>query len=350
MIETRRSTRTAPRAAFRSLSRAFATLATLALAPAALSQTPPAARPAVPPAAAPQTGPIIADPPGVDFGLIDPGTKVSATIKLLNPLDVPVTIKVAKPSCTCTTVDMVGKVIPAKGSIDMPMSLKTSHSVGKRGAVIDLVFEGINQAMTVKLEAETAYAVRANPPYIDALAPERMTGFFEVRSADGAAFEVLSVDGRPAVRADGKPMAPATQHVLRYDFKTPQKSVPPFLIVETTHPKTPLLDLRVRHETTRITPMISFAEFRANLGVIPAKGSTEYELEIKHLGNARIDQVTSLNPAAKTEVVSQNSDGSSVLVKFRFTDLSLPKGVFLFPCRFTSGQKSGDYWLYGVIR
>lgn len=349
MTDLCRRARRFPLPATRALALGAALLC--GIAQRGLAQTAPAAtRPPAPAAPAPQTGPIIADPPGVNFGLIEPGTKVSATIRLLNPLDVPVTIKVAKPSCTCTTVDMVGKVIPAKGSIEMPMSLKTSQSVGKRGAVIDLVFDGINQAMTVKLEAETAYAVRANPPYIDALAPERMTGFFEVRSSDGSPFEVVSVDGRPAARADGKPMAPALQHVLRYDFNTPQKAVPPFLVVETTHPKCPLLDLRVRHESTRISPMLSFAEFRANLGVIAAKGSTEYELEVKHMGDGRIDQVTSLNPAAKTEVVSQTSDGSSVLVKFRFTDNSLPKGVFLFPCRFVSGQKSGDYWLYGVVR
>ena len=113
----------------------------------------------------------MADPPGVDFGIVEPGTLVSSTIKLINPFDRPVLIKQATPTCTCTTVDMAGKTIPAGGFIEMPMSMKTSRAVGKKFAQIALVFEGIPVPLAVKLDAETAYAVRANPTFVDALAP-----------------------------------------------------------------------------------------------------------------------------------------------------------------------------------
>lgn len=336
-------------------------VAALGFSDPSFAQTPPASIPATspttpglpPPAPAGQAipGPMKADPPGVDFGVVEPGTTVSATIKLVNPLDRPVTIKMAKPSCTCTTVDMVGKVIPAMGTIDMPMSMKTAHSVGKRSAQINLVFEGINQVLGVRIDAETAYAVRANPPFIDALAAERMKGFFELISTDGVPFTVRAVDGKPPESPDGKPMAPAPRHIVRYDFtRDPTAKVPPFLIVETDHPKCPLLDLRVRHESTRITPALGFAEYRANLGVLAPKGNGEFELEIKHMGAARVSRVSSLNAAAKTELLEQKSDGDSLLVKVRFEDLGLPKGMFLFPCRFESGVKTADFLLYGVIR
>ena len=303
-------------------------------------------------AAAPAApGPIIADPPGVDFGVVEPGAKVSATIKLVNPLDVPVKIKLAKPSCTCTTVDVTGKTIPARGSIEMPMALKTSNSVGKRSASIDLVFEGVAQLLSVRIDAETAYAVRANPPFIDALAAERMTGSIELVASDGVAFRVLTVNGRAAQNADGSAMLAAERHTVRYDFHAlPTRPVPPFLIVETDHPKCPLLDLRVRHETTKISPALAFAEFRGNMGLLSAKGSSEYEILIKHAGDARISLVSSLNPAARIELLEQTADGDSLLVRFRLTDVALPEGMFLFPCRFTSGQKSADFWLYGSIR
>jgi hypothetical protein len=74
--------------------------------------------------------PIVADPPGADFGIVAPGTVVASTIKLINPFDRPVRILEAKPSCTCTTVDMKGKVIPEKGFLEMPMSMKTANSIG----------------------------------------------------------------------------------------------------------------------------------------------------------------------------------------------------------------------------
>ncbi len=276
---------------------------------------------------------------------------VKAMIKLINPLDRPVTIKVAQPSCTCTTVDVTGKVIPARGFLEMPMSMKTPHSVGPKTAQVQLVFEGYGQLLKVRIDAETAYAVRANPAFIDALAPERMQGFFELTAADGTPFVVQSVAGKPAVTADGKPMTAATRQVLRYDFTQPAGAkVPPFLIVETDHPKCPVLDLRVRHETTRIAPALNFAEYRANVGVVAVGASSEFELEIKHMGAARVGAATSLNPAAKTELLEQKSDGDSLLVKVRFTNLSLPSGVFLLPCQFTSGAKSADLLLYGTVR
>ena len=90
--------------------------------------------------------------------------------------------------------------------------------------------------------------------------------------------------------------------------------------------------------------------FRANLGVLAPKGNGEFELEIKHMGAARVSRVSSLNAAAKTELLEQKSDGDSLLVKVRFEDLGLPKGMFLFPCRFESGVKTADFLLYGVIR
>lgn len=301
-------------------------------------------------------GPIKADPPSVDFGIVEPGSTVSAVIKLINPLDRDVRIRAAKPSCTCTTIDMVGKLIPAGGSIEMPMSIKTSHTPGTKPAVVNMAFDGFDQVLVVKIEAETAYAVRATPNFIDALAAERMTGTFELVSSDGTPFVVTSVDGRAPVATDGAPMQPAVRHALRYDFTSPSPlskgvlNVPPFLIVETNHPKCPILDLRVRHETTRITPAFGFAEFRANCGVLSPKGSTEFELEIKHMGAARIGSVVSLNPKARTEIVSQKPDGSSVLVTVRVTDLGLPPGPFLFPCRFSGNGKQSDFWLFGSVR
>ena len=304
-------------------------------------------------------GPIIADPPVADFGIVEPGTTVARTIRIVNPLDQPVKIRLAKPSCTCTTVDMTGKTIPARGFLEMPMSMKTPLSVGKKTAQVNMVFEGLKQLLVVRLEAETAYAVRANPPYIDALAPERMKGFFEVLSTDGKPFTVRTVAGRPAKTVDGAPQKPAERQVVTYDF-TDGGAVPPFLVVETDHPACPVLDLRVRHETTRIAPALGFAEYRANLGALAPKASTTFELEIKHAGADRVAAVESLDPRAKTELVGQRADGDSVLAIVKVEDLGLPAGTFLFPCRFTStggaaggaaGQpKSADFWLYGTVR
>ena len=292
------------------------------------------------------------EPAIADFGIVEPGTVVSKTIKLINPLDRPVLIRLARPSCTCTTVDMTGKTIPAKGSIEMPMSMKTSLSVGRKTAQVNMVFEGLEQLLEIKLVAETSYAVRANPAYIDALAPERMKGFFELLSNDGTPFTVKTVDGRPAESADGSPMKPATRQVVRYDLTKPglQNAVPPFLIVETDHPKCPALDLRVRHDTTKISPVLNFAEFRTNVGVIQNGTPTEFEIELKHAGELRVDRVTSNHKEIAAALLDQKSDGDALLVKVKLMPVGMPAGPFLFTCTFGSGATTSDLWIYGVAR
>ena len=307
-----------------------------------------------PPASGPKAipGPISAEPALADFGVVEPGTVVSKTIKLVNPLDRPVLIKLARPSCTCTTVDMTGKTIPAKGSLEMPMSMKTSLSVGKKTAQVNMVFEGLEQLLEIKLVAETAYAVRANPAYIDALAPERMKGFFELLSTDGTPFLVKTVDGRPAETSDGTVMKPATRQVVKYDLTTSGlgRGVPPFLIVETDHPKCPALDLRVRHETTKISPILNFAEFRSNVGVVRNGNPTEFEIELKHAGALRVDRVNANHKEMTATLLEQKSDGDALLVKVRLLPTGMAAGPFLFTCTFGSGQKVSDLWIYGVAR
>jgi len=332
------------------LALALASVATPAFAEQSPPRPPSAPRPAQPAQAS--ACPIVADPPGVNFGVVEPGAKVEATIRLVNPLDRPVEIKLSRPSCTCTTVDMVGKVIPARGTLEMPMAMQTSQSVGNRSAMVTLVFDGIQAPLSVRIDAETAYAVRANPAFIDALAPERMKGFFELVASDGTPFRVLTVDGKPALGPEGATAGPSARQVVRYDLTASGlvQGVPPFVIVETDHPKCPILDLRVRHETTRITPAIALAEFRTNVGVVPAKGSAEFEIELKHMGAARVDRVTSNRKEWKAELVGQKADGDAVLLKVRLTDLGAMPGPFLFTVKLGTGSKSADLWIYGVLR
>jgi hypothetical protein len=247
---------------------------------------------------------------------------------------------------------MTGKVIPAKGSIEMPMSMKTAHSPGKKAAQVNLVFEGINQLLAVRLEAETAYAVRANPVYIDALAPERMTGFFELLSGDGRPFVVKSVDGKPAQTADGAEMKPATRQVVKYDLTKPglHPSVPPFLIVETDHPKCPVIDLRVRHSSTRITPLLNIAEFRSSVGVIRNGTAFDFEIEVKNAGQVRVARAVPGRKEATAVIVEQRPEGESLMVKIRMIAEGMPSGPFLFPCTLEAPGKNTDLWIFGTVQ
>lgn len=297
------------------------------------------------------SGPILADPPGVNFGVVRPETKVEASIKLLNPLDHEVRIAKAVPSCQCTTVDMVGKVIPARGSIEMPMAMKTAKSVGKRSATVSLAFEGLQQLLVVMIECETALPIRATPPFIDALAAERMKGSFEVAAQDGLPFRILSVDGKPPVFADGSAGTdPRASQRLAYDFTAPGFTVPKYVLVETDRADCPIVDLRVRHASTHIKPPFKIAEFRSSAGRIAPGGSGSFEVEIKELGTQRVTSVRSLSPDAAVRLENQKADGLSVLVTVAVTPRAGFTGLLAFPVEITVGSRRHEQLVFASVR
>lgn len=299
-------------------------------------------------------GPILAEPPVKDVGVVKPEEVVTVVFKLVNPLDHDVTIVMAKTSCQCTGVDVLGKVIPAHGTLDMPASMRMSKAPIRKAATVTLVIDlggGKKQPLQVAIYAEVAYAVRAAPGFIDALTPEGMTGTFELTATDGAPFRVLSANGEaPVAAGSGDPSAPSTRHALRYDFTKPGTVVPKYFVVETDRTDCPLIDLRVRHDTTHIRPPYKVAEFRSSFGAIPPQGVGSFELEIEEVGSHRISSAQSLDPNFEVSIVEQVSDGKNLNAKFSVQAGSGAKGVAMFPVAITLDGKRYEHLVMGVIR
>jgi len=326
-------------------------------APAAPAPKAPAApaRPAPPSAPAPQASParaiVRAVPARVDFGFVRPHTKVETTVALVNDGDRPLRIGTAVPSCQCTTVDLDGKIIPARGKLEFPMSMKVS-STGVKLANVQIVVEDVESIIRVELRAEVVYAIRAvtqnqpggsMDPFIDAATnPSRVRGEATVESLDGAAFTILSVGMKPPRFLDWDPsQPPRSSYRVRYDVSAKDcDSMPRYLVIETDRVDCPLIDMRVRHECTHIKPKLGFAEFRANAGVVSPSAPGVFDIEIKHMrspaGAGRVVSVTSTRPDMQAELVEQTSDGESVLAKVRVTPLAGASGVMLFPMQFTA--------------
>lgn len=299
-------------------------------------------------------GPIVAEPGVVDFGLVAPRALVEAEITLTNTSDRPVKILVSKPTCQCTTVDMAGKVIPPKGSIQMPMSMQTSAAVGIKAAAVSLLFEGVQAPLRVDLKAEVAYSVVGRPvPYIDALEASRLSGTFDLESPNGQPFRVLAVQGAPPVFVGFDPAvdAPRPRYTLRYDFRAlPQNAVPKYLLVETDREDCPLVDLRVRHESTRIAPAFKFAEYRSMLGRVMPGDSAAFTLEVEEMGPARFDAVYALSPDATVSLVDQKSDGKNLLVTVSVTPRPGFTGLLQLPVTFAMGPRTSEHLVYGLVK
>lgn len=322
-------------------------------------------RPAPAPSADPAPRAVVrAVPDFVDFGFVRPHTTLERTIALVNDGDTPLRIGVAVPSCQCTTVDLDGKVIPARGRLEFPISMKVS-STGVKLANLQIAVEGVDSIIRVELRAEVVYSIRAvtqnQPggafdPYIDAATnPARVRGEAVIESLDGAPFKVLSVGMKPPRFVDWDPsQPPRASYRVRYDVSAKDcASMPRYLIVETDRADCPLIDMRVRHECTHIRPRIPFAEFRANAGVLSPSAPGHFEIEIKRMGApaqprgqaaapGRVLSVASSRPDLTAELVDQVFDGENILAKVRLTPKAGTLGVMLFPVRFTVAAPGGQ--------
>ncbi|MSR41226.1 MAG: DUF1573 domain-containing protein [Phycisphaerales bacterium] len=318
-------------------------------------------------------GPITASPASVDFGVVRPHSVVEGTIRLTNTSSQPIILEKATPSCTCTTVDMEGKSIPANGSLDMPMSMKTNDAIGAKVAKVTMVFRGVPQPLIVTYNAETAFIVRASPPYIDTttadlsgkieLDASKLRGEFKLQADDRKTFRVLSVDNAAPsfVGFDPKTDAPRFEYTLSYNFASiPETSIPRWIIVETDREDCPLVDLRVRHPATRYVPTIPFEQFRASAGATAPNQPAEFSILLKKFVG-RILAVKSGDPRFKVTSTRQTSDESGILIHVELGINPSVRGTYLFPVHFTvqavdsgtgatSQPVQADLFVYGLVR
>jgi squalene-hopene/tetraprenyl-beta-curcumene cyclase len=294
--------------------------------------------------------PIKADPSGFDAGFVQPHAEVRWEATLRNTLGHDVKCVRAAPSCTCTSVDAVGRVVPANGTLKVPLSMKVSGATGDKTAAVVLNFEGVPGIVELTLKATVAYPVHAwqmNPgpdgkPRRDAFVnafdiKENIRGQVTAESLDGKPFRVLSVNGEPPVFVDpARAAAPAESCALRYDFSSlPCERVPKYLVIETDRPDARLIDLRVRHECTRINPAFAFDGFRENLGVLRPGETREYAIGIKRANGVRIDSVVSQDPRIDARLVDQKpGSADDLLVRYSVTAKPTASGVVIGSLRF----------------
>lgn len=348
---------------------------------AAAAQQAPGSPPTNPSRAAPRTaqsgaqvqpavaGPIVAMPGIIPLGFIEPRSAVTREVTLRNTSSAPIKIVKAVPGCTCTTLDVAGKVIPAMGELKVPITMKVAGSTGVKTANVQFVLEGVPSILTVGMQGEVAYPVRAvqrdaatgaKAPYVDAFAtPANVKGEIEVVATDGKPFRVTSVQGEPPEYVGYNPAeAPRSAYTLRYDISSyPCPQMPPYLIVGTDRADAPVIDMRVRHACTKIEPIVPFAEFRTNLGAVAPGSAHEFDFELKQAKGWLATGATCDDPRVRIEFVQQKAvdpQGHS-LVALRATFAADAKGLVLVPVTMLATAPNGKavssrFWLYADVR
>jgi hypothetical protein len=328
---------------------------------------------------------ILVDPPFISLGLMQPRDTITRSFRLSNITNNPITIASVVPTCTCTTVDATGKVIPPKASIEIPLTMKVAASTGVKTAAVTLTFSDRSAPITLQMQGEIAYAVRSTcidvieqkrMPYINifddpqrspSVAPPPLVGEMKVSCTDGRPFRVLSVMGKPPqfIGWDPASSEPLTAYDIVYDFQAiPCDRMPPYLIIETDHPLAPVIDMRVRHACTRIAPQLPFAEYRANLGLLRVGVPSPFEFELKRSQGWTVTGVQSKDPRIEVRFIQQRSDAEGAMVSMVATATAgtSPSGarvgesaaILLAPVSMTARDPSGntrtsDFWVYAKI-
>lgn len=318
---------------------------------------------------------VIADPPSISLGFLEPRASVTRTFRLVNTGSTPVTIVSATPTCTCTTLEAAGKVIPAQGSVEIPVTMKVSASTGVKSASVSFVLSGGSPPVTVVMSGEIAYAVRATTmdksnnarvPYINAFqdpaAPvgsvvPPLDGTVTIASIDQLPFTIQSVMNAPPTFVGFDPARERARnsYEVRYDFsKVPCDQMPPYLVIATDHPKAPVIDMRVRHLCTKIAPQIPFAEYRANLGAMTVGVALPFEFELKHSAGWHVIETVSRDPRITVKYLSQQSDKETSMISLVAVASDAAHGVVLAPVTMTAtgpdgAKRSSDFWVYCVV-
>jgi hypothetical protein len=304
---------------------------------------------------------VIAAPAGLDFGVVAPHTILEGNFKLVNTSVKPLKVLGAQPSCQCTTIEITGKEIPAQvsgvpGVLEVPVTMKVS-ATGIKTAQVKVVVEGEPLPITLDLRAEVAYAVRMAiadaagnaQPFVDAAEDaSRLKGVAQIFSSDGKPFRVLSVQGATPVFVNWNPQsdAPLAKYEVQFSLVSePCEMVPKYLLVETDRADARMIDARVRHACTRISPALEIAEFRCNAGVVAAGGSATFDIEIKKMGGNRIASVNAVDAKFAAELVGQRADGSSLLVTIRLTPGKEVKGVFMTAVHLIAADANGQPYM-----
>ena len=199
--------------------------------------------------------PVEFEPANLNFGIVPRHTIGKGTAKIWNVGDQPLRIVKSITSCGCTSAEnLAGRVIPPGGFIEFATEMEMKTGLGAKKEKVTLLFEGYGRTQVIfYYNAEVARAVRVIPPYVDAVTQGR-TGSVEVTSLDNKPFQILKAHGLAPQFVGFDPAAnePRSQYTLKWNMSQFEgQRVPWFWVIETDHPDAPIVDVRLRHDSTR---------------------------------------------------------------------------------------------------
>lgn len=282
--------------------------------------------------------PVEFEPANLNFGIVPRYTIGKGTAKIWNVGDQPLRIVKSVTSCGCTSAEnLAGRVIPPGGFIEFKTEMEMKTGLGLKKEKISMLFEGYGSTYVAFFyNAEVARPVRVVPPYVDAVTGR--TGTVEVTSLDNKPFQILKAHGLAPqfVGFDPATDEPRTQYTLKWDMSQFNgKRLPWFWIVETDHPDAPVVDVRLRHNSTRPVHdktrswqpkdqriLIDLVRNGESIEII-----TKHEYSPNRTPQPQTAQVKSLSAILDAELVGVELKGRLLEYRVRITLKNAPLGM-----------------------
>ena len=283
--------------------------------------------------------PVEFEPANLNFGIVPPHTIGKGTAKIWNVGDQPLRIVKSITSCGCTsTENLAGRVIPPGGFIEFATEMEMKTGLGAKKEKVTLFFEGYGGTQVIFFyNAEVARPVRVIPPYVDA-DNQGQIGTVEVSSLDNKPFRILKAHGLSPqfVGFDNATDEPRTQYTLKWDMSQfDGQRVPWFWVIETDHPEAPIVDVRVRHDSTRPIPPDGRPwqpkDYRVLIDLVRNGESVEIITKHEYAGNRtpmpQTARVQNLSAILDVELVGIEQKGQLLEFRVRVTPKNAPLGL-----------------------
>lgn len=330
-------------------------------APKPLTATP-GVPPTAMPGANPQTGPLpplaVIGPQNQNVGVRSPLELVSGAFRLRNTASEPLTITKVEAGCRCTFGVVTNPVVPPGGETLLNYEIDVRGTVGPLRKPILVTVAGFNRKFEVVVSGELQYAVRSDPGDLKPDGDGNVR--FTLSSTDGVPFKVMSVNGdAPTVQArtpaEGEK---AMTWTLTYNV---QRLMPYAVVVETDHPKAPVIDLRVMSAAVstkeipffRVINDIAIGRHLVNLGVVKPGGSAEFDMYITRIKDFNKPVTLATDGGdIKLELIEMGAwrrpDDNHLKIRVKFDEKL--KGMQLFPVYVTSEGKTNRTWACAIVK
>jgi hypothetical protein len=290
--------------------------------------------------------------PEVDFGVVRPHVRSSTVVELFNASKFPITLTRVTATCSCMGGIVDGKQVIPPGEVgEVEITVKGRANPGPIRERVTVWYinpeDGRELNFGLPVTGEVAYAVKAEPFFINLLV-EPKRGSIDLTSTDGTRFRVLSFNGEApdfdeAKLPEGDDGAEATTRTaITYDFSdVPEDDLPYFVTLETDHPESPLLVMRVIHRgliTQANDPTKrpwSLSQDAFNLGLMAAGEAVERQITIVGTRLGEAFEASMASDDIGVEIVSVEDEGRGKMITLRFTmnkaaaDMVLKNGVTL---------------------